>query len=49
LPQNSGRAKTQRLRHLQQDLDLEVTEPAPKLDFPDYEVADAGIEEVATD
>lgn len=26
-------------------LELEVTEPAPKLDFPDYEVADAGLEE----
>jgi hypothetical protein len=32
---------------LQVALDLEVTEPAPKLEFPDYEVADAGMEEVA--
>ncbi len=30
---------------MQTALALEVTEPAPKLDFPDYEVADAGMEE----
>ncbi len=30
---------------LQIALKLEVTEPAPMLDFPDYEVADAGMEE----
>jgi len=33
--------------NLQEALDLEVEEPAPKLDFPDYEVADAGTETVA--
>jgi hypothetical protein len=30
---------------LQIALGLEVTEPAPRLDCPDYEVADAGMEE----
>jgi len=28
---------------LQSALDLELTEPAPQLQFPDYEVADAGL------
>ena len=33
---------------LQGALDLEVTEPAPRLAFPEYEVADAGMEEAET-
>ncbi len=34
---------------LQSALELELIEPPARLEFPDYEVADAGLEEVETE